>query len=592
MIRGGMKMCLAMLGSLTVMQAWAQTATPVAQPWMAPLAAARKTNPAPGGDQAVAEGKTMFTQNCLPCHGSKGDGDGPAAAFLTKHPGILSDSKMWLQTDGALFWKITHGNSPMPPFGGQLTGAQRWQLVEYIRTLAPKPAGYVDAYASLPPVVNRARQSANAPLSPAAHHGESKTAAAEAPASAVELQKLALEVANLKEAQARSIAVLQDSLRVQSEAAADLQEENARAMEEMRQEAAETRTMAKDAYPGTTKMMLVGYGTAGLNGRRVGDAAVRPLNYATFNSLMLWKLSDRLLFEGELEFEMEGTSTSTNLEVAQTTWLLNDYLAFGAGKFLNPMNFFVERQHMNWVNKLPDKPLAVYDGLMPESQVGMQIRGVAPLGKTKLEYAAFLANASALITNDSEAFGSLEYNDFDNANGNIAYGGHVGFIPHPEVEIGYGMMASQVGPAGTHLMAYMQSVDVNCVEDRDALKGMLSVRGQWAWSMIDAMTYDADGARGFGPVDFDNRRQGGYAQVSYRPSRIKHGFFKQLEPEIRYDAYLQKRTPVGYDEVRLSAGLDYWLKSNVVLKGAYEIDHQNGSGVNGDAFIFQFVSGF
>src|SRR2546430_10255108 len=50
------------------------------------------------------------------------------------------------------------------------------------------------------------------------------------------------------------------------------------------------------------------------------------------------------------------------------------------------------------VNKLPDKPLAVYDGLFPESEMGAQLRGVIPIGPTKLEYAAFVANAPGLIT--------------------------------------------------------------------------------------------------------------------------------------------------------------------------------------------------
>jgi mono/diheme cytochrome c family protein len=37
-----------------------------------------------------------------------------------------------------LFYKISEGNSPMPPYKASLTEAQRWDLVDYIRTLAKK----------------------------------------------------------------------------------------------------------------------------------------------------------------------------------------------------------------------------------------------------------------------------------------------------------------------------------------------------------------------------------------------------------------------------------------------------------------------
>jgi hypothetical protein len=42
------------------------------------------------------------------------------------------------QTDGALFWKITNGNTDrgMPPFN-RLPDLHRWQLVLYLRTLKP-----------------------------------------------------------------------------------------------------------------------------------------------------------------------------------------------------------------------------------------------------------------------------------------------------------------------------------------------------------------------------------------------------------------------------------------------------------------------
>ncbi len=106
--------------------------------WTAPSRAARKENPTPADDKSRARGKELFTVGCLPCHGPSGRGDGPAAASLERKPGNLSDPKMWQQTDGAIFWKISEGNSPMPAFQEAFSDPQRWDIVNYVRTLAPK----------------------------------------------------------------------------------------------------------------------------------------------------------------------------------------------------------------------------------------------------------------------------------------------------------------------------------------------------------------------------------------------------------------------------------------------------------------------
>jgi mono/diheme cytochrome c family protein len=114
-------------------------------PWTAPARAARKKNPIPADASAIAKGKALYISGCFPCHGPAGKGDGPAAATLERNgapirPGNLSDPKRWQETDGELFWKITEGNTPMPAWGQTLTDEQRWLIVDYIRTLAPKPA--------------------------------------------------------------------------------------------------------------------------------------------------------------------------------------------------------------------------------------------------------------------------------------------------------------------------------------------------------------------------------------------------------------------------------------------------------------------
>ncbi|HEX7518141.1 MAG TPA: hypothetical protein VF345_12760 [Chthoniobacterales bacterium] len=345
----------------------------------------------------------------------------------------------------------------------------------------------------------------------------------------------------------------------------------------------------KGVVPGTTKFLLAGYGTAGFTARSGED----PFFDASFNAIFLWKLTDRLLFEGELEFEFEDGNTTTNLEIAQASYLLNDYMTIGVGRFLNPMDYFVERQHMNWVNKFPDKPLAVYDGLLPESELGAQLRGVIPIGPTKLEYAAFVANAPGLITTpgDFSTLGMLDFDNLANAGGHVAVGGHVGFIPIPELEVGYGIQRSTVGPRDQAVEAILQSVDFNYVRDSTLLKGLINFRAQWVWSHVGHFIYDPDGGQGFGPFEFNNNRNGGYVQLAYRPTGFGN-IIKNFEPVVRYDRLNQLHTPVGFDEQRWSFGLDYWLTSSTVIKAAYELDNKNAGARDQDAFMLQVAVGF
>jgi mono/diheme cytochrome c family protein len=110
-----------------------------ADDWKAPARAARKQNPIPPGADSSAAGKKAYVANCLACHGATGKGDGPAAIAFTPRPKDLSDPKISSQSDGELFWKITQGKTPMPSFEKLLSDTDRWNVVNYVRVLAPPP---------------------------------------------------------------------------------------------------------------------------------------------------------------------------------------------------------------------------------------------------------------------------------------------------------------------------------------------------------------------------------------------------------------------------------------------------------------------
>ncbi len=89
-------------------------------------------NPLAGDAAASVEGRRLYDQACLACHGPAGQGDrGPAL-----HRGALPPGR----EDGDLFHAIRAGvsGSQMPPFRS-FSDAQIWQLVSYVRSL-PAPA--------------------------------------------------------------------------------------------------------------------------------------------------------------------------------------------------------------------------------------------------------------------------------------------------------------------------------------------------------------------------------------------------------------------------------------------------------------------
>jgi mono/diheme cytochrome c family protein len=117
---------------LTSMLCSAQQRTP----WVTPKIAQEVKNPLAGDKTVLGDAKTLYTTNCAPCHGTKGKGDGPAAAALNPKPADHSSSVIQSETDGSLFWKLSEGRNPMPGYRKILTDKQRWELVNYIRTLA------------------------------------------------------------------------------------------------------------------------------------------------------------------------------------------------------------------------------------------------------------------------------------------------------------------------------------------------------------------------------------------------------------------------------------------------------------------------
>ena len=100
---------------------------------------AEPTNPIVADAASIARGQLLFAQHCVSCHGVTGRGDGPSAAALRPPPPDLTLPHTASHSDGYLFAAIRDGfpGSSMPAWGGELTEAQEWDLVNAIRQYNP-----------------------------------------------------------------------------------------------------------------------------------------------------------------------------------------------------------------------------------------------------------------------------------------------------------------------------------------------------------------------------------------------------------------------------------------------------------------------
>jgi mono/diheme cytochrome c family protein len=101
-----------------------------------PEEAAALPNPVDADEKSLQEGASIYATSCATCHGEAGEGDGPAAAGLEQKPADLHADHVQENTDGALFYIVSHGRpgTAMPAWEDQLSEEERWHVVNFLRT--------------------------------------------------------------------------------------------------------------------------------------------------------------------------------------------------------------------------------------------------------------------------------------------------------------------------------------------------------------------------------------------------------------------------------------------------------------------------
>jgi mono/diheme cytochrome c family protein len=94
-------------------------------------------NPTEADDASLTRGRELYAINCKMCHGDTGEGTGPVAAFLINFkPANLTSEVVQSKSDGSIFLTITNGlEGRMPPLNENLTVSERWDVVNFVRTL-------------------------------------------------------------------------------------------------------------------------------------------------------------------------------------------------------------------------------------------------------------------------------------------------------------------------------------------------------------------------------------------------------------------------------------------------------------------------
>src|SRR5436190_9805403 len=115
-------------------------------------------NPLPITEQNLTRGKEVFLQRCVGCHGTKGDGKGPAASFLSPPPADFTDKDDACcggdTGPGDFYYRILRGwtGTGMENFGERLSVDDIWRVVLFVKTIPngtldknriPEPSDYI-----------------------------------------------------------------------------------------------------------------------------------------------------------------------------------------------------------------------------------------------------------------------------------------------------------------------------------------------------------------------------------------------------------------------------------------------------------------
>ncbi len=92
-------------------------------------------------EDGVTEGKLRYGVECAACHGMDGRGLTDNGRWMYPRAADLTSTTVQKYSDQQLFWIVKNGIrlSGMPAFGQVESDERIWRIVQYVRTMPPKP---------------------------------------------------------------------------------------------------------------------------------------------------------------------------------------------------------------------------------------------------------------------------------------------------------------------------------------------------------------------------------------------------------------------------------------------------------------------
>jgi hypothetical protein len=313
-----------------------------------------------------------------------------------------------------------------------------------------------------------------------------------------------------------------------------------------------------------------------------------------FSPYFLLQLNDQFLLEANIDITRAGVDVPT----AQVDWVVTDWLTVVGGRYLTPIGFFNERLNHEWINKLPDEPLMFRQVSPLISTDGLQLRGAfypCCHWPVKLEYSLYAGNGLEFaqkptdLTTVADLGGLVDAPDEVDAK---ALGFRVGFWVPP-----WGLAGGVSGYFNGHYSPDAPDQIELWQLDLGFHRGPWDARFEFARLYQQATSF----------IGNNIRRTGLYAQLAYRFCDLPVRVLQNTEVVARYSrVWFNGIDPTGIDLTafdnpvdvpvnrdQYTLGLNYYFYPSMVLKFAYEFNHEfEGFHLHDNAFLAQFAWSF
>lgn len=328
--------------------------------------------------------------------------------------------------------------------------------------------------------------------------------------------------------------------------------------------------------------------------------------------IVLWKITPKLFFEGEVELMLDHGMVETEIGYANLSYTIPELGAVQIGKFLSPFGIFSERYHPRWINCAPNEPLGFSHGAYsPQSDLGANLRG----GSVHANYAFYISSSPTMESGEviSENAGKIDFDRGFEISNKVSLGGRVGVLPlkNSAIEIGLSYKWMQLELGANHhadsvshlhttiinqpeyINGNMYAIDLSIHKIMSKIKGQIELKAQANFTNTGNNTFIklSDDGKTEVPYTFLNYSRIGFVMFSYKPI-LANNILKNSGIFVRGSFMNLPAGSLWYENTQeLTVGLNYSFSWRNILKLAYQ---QTGSTTNKyrNNIVLQWAMGF